>query len=107
VVGYFSSFAASGMPRFTALGEPTASVHMDKMSELTNREKAVVDLLVAGMSNQKICRALGVSERAVSKHISAICLKLGVESRLQAALVGAACQFVKYMKTHCPPDHEH
>jgi DNA-binding NarL/FixJ family response regulator len=53
---------------------------------LTPREVEVLDLLGHGLSNRAIARQLGLSERTVKIHVSAVLAKLGVESRTQAAL---------------------
>lgn len=55
--------------------------------ELTAREEEVLDCLAEGLSNVRIARKLGISETTVKTHVSRVLSKLGVESRLQAALV--------------------
>ncbi|MCC3282256.1 response regulator [Arthrobacter caoxuetaonis] len=54
--------------------------------ELTAREVEVLDCLAEGLSNVRIARKLGISETTVKTHVSRVLAKLGVESRLQAAL---------------------
>ena len=54
--------------------------------ELTARESEVLDCLGEGLSNVRIARRLGISETTVKTHVSHVLAKLGVESRLQAAL---------------------
>ena len=54
--------------------------------ELTAREEEVLDCLAEGLSNVRIARRLGISETTVKTHVSRVLAKLGVESRLQAAL---------------------
>lgn len=49
--------------------------------KLTARQKQVLEQLVAGMSNHGIARTLGISERTVEVHVTAILQKAGVESR--------------------------
>jgi DNA-binding NarL/FixJ family response regulator len=56
---------------------------------LTNREKEVLLLLGGGLSNRILARQLDIAERTVKAHISRIQEKLGVQSRLEAALVSA------------------
>ncbi|MFZ3452876.1 response regulator [Arthrobacter sp. 7Tela_A1] len=55
-------------------------------AELTAREVEVLDCLAEGLSNVRIARKLGISETTVKTHVSRVLAKLGVESRLQAAL---------------------
>ncbi|MBZ0277053.1 MAG: response regulator transcription factor [Anaerolineae bacterium] len=53
---------------------------------LTGREFEVIQLLVAGLSNKEIARALQVSARTVNFHLDNIYSKLGVNSRTEAAV---------------------
>lgn len=54
-------------------------------AELTNRELAVLKLIVSGNSNKEIGRLLTISEATVKTHINSILSKLGVTDRTQAA----------------------
>ena len=57
---------------------------------LTDRELEVLRLLAHGRQNKEIAAALGISERTVKFHVSAILAKLGVGNRTEA--VGKAAQ---------------
>jgi DNA-binding NarL/FixJ family response regulator len=58
-------------------------------SLLTPRELAVLRLVAAGQSNRQIAESLGISERTVKVHVTAIFNKLGADNRAQAvALAG-------------------
>ena len=63
-----------------------------RVSLLSKREREVLLLLAAGLSNIQIARRIGVVERTVKSHIAQIMLRLQVESRLQAGLVAFAYQ---------------
>jgi DNA-binding CsgD family transcriptional regulator/tetratricopeptide (TPR) repeat protein len=52
---------------------------------LTPRERQVLPLLVAGATNRMIARALFISERTASVHVSNILAKLGAANRTEAA----------------------
>lgn len=53
---------------------------------LTERETDVLRLLAQGKANKEIAQALVIGENTVKTHVSSILLKLGVQSRTQAAL---------------------
>jgi two-component system nitrate/nitrite response regulator NarL len=55
--------------------------------ELTAREREVLGCLVEGMSNKQIARALGISVRTVTVHVSNLLRKTGAASRTEAALL--------------------
>jgi DNA-binding NarL/FixJ family response regulator len=55
-------------------------------SELSDRQRAVLVLLAQGKPNKQIARALGISEKTVKGHVTAIFQLLGVTDRTQAAL---------------------
>ena len=53
---------------------------------LTERQLQVLALLMQGKSNKLICRELGVAERTVKIHVSAVLKALNVTSRTQAVI---------------------
>jgi DNA-binding NarL/FixJ family response regulator len=56
-------------------------------TELTPREVEVLKTVVAGKTNQEIGLTLGISEKTVEKHLEGIFTKLGVASRVEAAVL--------------------
>jgi NarL family two-component system response regulator LiaR len=54
--------------------------------ELTERETEVLQLVARGRANKQIAQELFVGEKTVKAHVSSILMKLGVQSRTQAAL---------------------
>ncbi|UAK25762.1 LuxR C-terminal-related transcriptional regulator [Sphingomonas nostoxanthinifaciens] len=54
---------------------------------LTVRQRAVLDLIGAGLSNKEIARRLGLSEKTVKAHSSAIFRTLNVSGRAMAARI--------------------
>jgi DNA-binding NarL/FixJ family response regulator len=54
---------------------------------LTEREVEVLRLVAAGLTNREIGERLFISPKTASVHVSAILGKLGVDGRLEAALV--------------------
>ncbi len=57
---------------------------------LTDRELAVLQLLPSMMSNEQIARELFVSVNTVKVHLKSLYRKLGVSSRREAVMAGAA-----------------
>jgi DNA-binding NarL/FixJ family response regulator len=81
------------VPPFILEGEPAAPLNGQAMgprnggSPLTQRQTEVVKLVDVGLSNKEISRRLGLSEKTVKVHISAIFRSLRVVNRTQAVNV--------------------
>jgi DNA-binding NarL/FixJ family response regulator len=58
----------------------------ETFSELTSREREILDLIAQGHTNAKIARHLFVSPKTVRNHISHIFTKLQIADRTQAIL---------------------
>lgn len=59
------------------------------LSELTSKQRAVLDLLVAHKTSKEIARLLGISPHTVDQRIAAARRKFGVETRNELAGVYA------------------
>lgn len=57
---------------------------------LSNREQEVLRLVARDKTDREIARALAIRERTVRAHVSRIILKLGVASRVGAAVAYVA-----------------
>jgi DNA-binding NarL/FixJ family response regulator len=56
---------------------------------LTERQRAVLALMMKGRSNKLICRELNLAEPTVKNHVTAVLRALGVSSRTEAVLAAA------------------
>ncbi|MFJ7909941.1 response regulator [Kitasatospora sp. NPDC096204] len=59
----------------------------ERVAALTTRERDVLTLIAAGLSNGQIARRLGVVEGTVKAHVSSILARLGVANRAAAAVL--------------------
>ena len=58
----------------------------DALKLLSRRERDVLRLIARGMDNAEIAEELGISPRTAKNHVSNILAKLGLSSRIQAAI---------------------
>jgi DNA-binding NarL/FixJ family response regulator len=58
----------------------------DPVEELSPRELEVLHLIARGMENAEIAASLSISPRTAKNHVSSILAKLGLPSRVQAAI---------------------
>lgn len=77
------SLDSTGRKRKNHAHRPTQTVS----SRLTRRETQVLHQLVKGCSNTQIGERLGISPHTVKSHVVSIFNKLGVNDRIQAAVV--------------------
>ena len=63
---------------------PDGLLEKQENNLLTDTELSVLELIVKEYSNEKIANSLFVSRRTVDTHVSHICSKLGVTSRVGA-----------------------
>ena len=66
-------------------GEPPAPP--SGLDDLTDREREVFGCLGSGMSNAQISSRLHIGETTVKTHVSRVLTKLGIRSRVQAAIL--------------------
>ncbi|RSM45781.1 DNA-binding response regulator [Amycolatopsis balhimycina DSM 5908] len=69
------------------LDSGAGSAAATQVDQLSDRERAVLVLIADGLSNADIAGRIHVSVGTVKDHVSALLTKLGVGSRVQAALV--------------------
>lgn len=68
-----------------ALRKPAARYQAD-LNNLTNREYEILSLIAKGMSNKLIARELDISDGTVKVHVKHLLKKLGLRSRVEAAV---------------------
>jgi DNA-binding NarL/FixJ family response regulator len=86
--------AAAMISRIAELAQPYSTIEpgMDEVTELTPREREVLDLIGAGLSNQEIAVRLVIEVGTVKNHVHNILRKLDVSSRQDAAVYWGAIQ---------------
>jgi DNA-binding NarL/FixJ family response regulator len=55
-------------------------------SDLSSREREVLELIVRGKSNKEIASDLGITESTVKCHVSVVLMRLNVSDRTQAVV---------------------
>jgi two-component system, NarL family, nitrate/nitrite response regulator NarL len=86
--------------RFIATGETFLPISTSEVTGegerlqrvLSERERQVLEGLRLGQTNKEIGRSLSLSEVTIKMHVRAICSKLGVKNRTQAALIAQAAR---------------
>jgi len=73
------------LPQLRAAGG--ALHHRTVLDGLSARERQVLALLAGGRPNAEIAVSLGLTEATVKSYVSALLTKLGVQNRVQAALL--------------------
>jgi DNA-binding NarL/FixJ family response regulator len=63
---------------------PQEVLRKQSVSELTNREKQTLSMVIMGLTNLEIAQKLFVSENTVKSHLNTAYKKLGVHSRTEA-----------------------
>ena len=75
------------------LGTGPAEPAMGLFSELTPREREVLERLAQGLSNARIAASLGVTPKTVRNHVTHVFTKLGVTTRAEAIVLGRKAGF--------------
>ncbi|MEW6706117.1 MAG: response regulator [Pseudomonadota bacterium] len=81
-----TAFRAANAPAPEAAPPPA-----DPLAALSPREQEILHHIARGASNKEIARALAIAETTVKIHVQHILRKLGLNSRVQAAVFMAEC----------------
>lgn len=65
---------------------PPEGARLPDLTDLTDRERAILDLIAQGQSNRQIAGCLFLAEGTVKNYVSRIMEKLGVQSRTELAV---------------------
>jgi len=68
-------------------GDSIVAEEESPFAKLTPRENEILALLAEGQSNKVIARNLGISDGTVKLHVKSILRKLGIHSRVEAAVI--------------------
>jgi len=68
-------------------GDSIIPAEESPFAKLTPRENEILSLLAEGQSNKVIARNLGISDGTVKLHVKSILRKLGIHSRVEAAVL--------------------
>ncbi|HKW06824.1 MAG TPA: helix-turn-helix transcriptional regulator [Candidatus Dormibacteraeota bacterium] len=63
-------------------------MYASRESNLSRRERQVLDQIQLGLTNRQIATRLFVSTNTVNKHVRQVLRKLAVGNRVQAAMLG-------------------
>ncbi|WP_241968043.1 response regulator transcription factor [Streptomyces sp. ICBB 8177] len=82
-------------------GEDEPEPRDERLSGLSPREREILALIGEGLTNRQIGGRLFLSEKTVKNHISRLLAKLGVERRVQAAVLAT-----QSTSAHAAPDRD-
>jgi len=74
----------------TAPAEPSTPAPASPIEQLSPREREILRGIARGASNKEIARELGIAETTVKIHVQHVLRKLGLSSRVQAAVLATA-----------------
>lgn len=76
------------LERFTSAAPPGApNPAADRLAALSDREREVLELIAAGLTNDEVAARLFVSEATVKSHVNSLFRKLAVRDRVQAVIL--------------------
>lgn len=94
------------MARLRGEAEPQQRAH--GLPDLTEREQEILVLVGEGLTNREIGQRLYLAEKTVKNNISRLLAKLGVERRVQAAVLATQANAApqRHGTAHTPPSQD-
>lgn len=86
-------------------GDQEPEPEPDALPGLTDREREILALIGEGLTNRQIGGRLYLAEKTVKNHISRLLAKLGVERRIQAAVIATQAQDRQQRENHGASTH--
>ncbi|HEV2634397.1 MAG TPA: response regulator transcription factor [Actinocrinis sp.] len=101
LVGAVRTVAGGGSlidPKLTAkvMARLRAGEPRDALSALTAQERRILDLIGEGLTNRQIGERLFLAEKTVKNYVSSLLAKLGIERRVQAAVMISQIKSASY-----------
>ena len=87
VSSFSAEMAGKLASAFRQEAEVAAPPPPDPFASLSPREREILDFIARGDSNKQIARELGIAETTVKIHVQHLLRKLGLDSRVQAAVL--------------------
>jgi DNA-binding NarL/FixJ family response regulator len=81
--------------RYLSYPEPVRAAGSARLEVLTDREREVLALVAAGLSNDEIAGHLVLSPATVKTHVNRSMVKLGVRDRAQLVVIAYRCGLVR------------
>lgn len=80
------SIARKVLAEFARLKPPVRTIDDGLAEPLSEREREILRLVAAGLTNREIADRLSLAEGTVKNHVTRVLFKMGVRDRTQAAL---------------------
>jgi two-component system response regulator DevR len=111
LVGAVRTVAGGGSlidPKLTArvMARLRAGEPRDALSALTAQERRILDLIGEGLTNRQIGARLFLAEKTVKNYVSSLLSKLGIERRVQAAVMISQIKSASYPRGWAKPGLE-
>ena len=82
-------------PELLSPGTASSDMRASPMDRLTHREREVLELVAGGADNLQISARLGITERTVKAHVSNLYRKMGVQNRVEMAMIAYQSGFAR------------